>query len=77
MGAPSPKSEAAFAAKPPESVGRLAGSNFGGVLSIFDRMFGTYIEPDHRPETGIGYSTASNTNHDRPASISSGVSLSA
>jgi sterol desaturase/sphingolipid hydroxylase (fatty acid hydroxylase superfamily) len=32
---------------------RLAGSNFGGVLSIWDRMFGTYLEPDHRPATGV------------------------
>ena len=32
---------------------RLAGANFGGVLSIWDRMFGTYVEPDHRAETGV------------------------
>ena len=32
---------------------RFAGSNFGGVLSIWDRMFGTYVEPDHRAETGV------------------------
>ena len=32
---------------------RLAGANFGGVLSIWDRMFGTYVEPDHRAATGV------------------------
>jgi sterol desaturase/sphingolipid hydroxylase (fatty acid hydroxylase superfamily) len=32
---------------------RLAGANFGGVLSIWDRIFGTYVEPDHRAVTGI------------------------
>jgi sterol desaturase/sphingolipid hydroxylase (fatty acid hydroxylase superfamily) len=28
-----------------------AGSNFGANLSIWDRMHGTYSNPDHRPES--------------------------
>ena len=41
--------------------GELAGSNFGGFLSIWDRMFGTYVDPaPHLDcETGIDEGTRS------------------